>query len=122
MKALANLGGLHDTSKARAWLFTMAYRVFIDSYRTTKRRADLMPEPDLTPAVPSAGLGLDLSRAMTALPPDVRACLMLVLSEGMTHGEAAAVTDLPLGTVKSHIARGRKRLQIALSAYNEKVN
>lgn len=123
MKALAVLDSLNDPQKAKAWLFTIAYRIFIDSYRKTARRRALMPEaePALNPTVPSQGLALDLSRAMDALPPDVRACVMLVLSEGMTHPEAAQVTGLPLGTVKSHIARGRKTLQSALSAYDNKV-
>lgn len=124
MKALSNLANLNDPSKAKAWLFTTAYRVFIDNYRKTKRRQDLMPEPpDPVPrAEGQPAMALDLSRAMADLAPDVRACLMLVLSEGLTHSEAARVTDLPLGTVKSHIARGRKTLQTALSAYNETVD
>lgn len=127
MRALSHMNDLQDPTKAKAWLFTTAYRIFIDHYRKTKRRADLTPNPnifspDISHAVPSAGLGLDLSKAMADLSPDMRACLMLVLSEGLTHAEAAGVTGLPLGTVKSHIARGRKTLQTALSAYLEKAD
>ena len=124
MRALATLESLAEPQKAKAWLLTIAYRIFIDSYRKTARRRALMPEtqPALNQTVPSHGLTLDLSRAMAALPDDARACVMLVLSEGMTHSEAAQVTNLPLGTVKSHVARGRKTLQSALSAYDNKVS
>jgi RNA polymerase sigma factor (sigma-70 family) len=58
---------------------------------------------------------LALRRAMDELPPDQRAVLALCLGHEFTHQEAAEVLQLPLGTVKSHIARGRARLQAALA-------
>lgn len=123
MRALATLHSLQDPAKAKAWLFTIAYRTFIDAYRKTARRALMMPDTDPvdSAAVPRPNLSIDLDRAMAALGEDARACVMLVLSEGFTHTEAAHVTGLPLGTVKSHIARGRASLQTALAAYQEKV-
>ncbi len=57
---------------------------------------------------------LALRRAMDDLPPEQRAVLALCLGQDFTHQEAAAVLQLPLGTVKSHIARGRARLHAAL--------
>lgn len=57
---------------------------------------------------------LALRRAMEELPEDQRAALALCLGQDFTHQEAAEVLNLPLGTVKSHIARGRARLQAAL--------
>ncbi len=57
---------------------------------------------------------LALRRAMDELPPDQRAVLALCLGQDFTHQEAAEVLKLPLGTVKSHISRGRARLQAAL--------
>ena len=55
-----------------------------------------------------------MNAALAALPEDVRACVALCLADGWSHGEAALALDLPLGTVKSHIARGRARLLAAL--------
>lgn len=57
---------------------------------------------------------LALRRAMAELPEDQRAALALCLGQDFTHAEAAEVLNLPLGTVKSHINRGRARLQAAL--------
>ena len=60
---------------------------------------------------------LDLNSALGALPSNVRLCIVLSYREGMSHGEIAAATQLPLGTVKSHIARGTARLRELLAAY-----
>lgn len=67
-----------------------------------------------TPADPRRGQRLALRRAMEDLPEDQRAALALCLGQDFTHQEAADVLNLPLGTVKSHINRGRARLQAAL--------
>ncbi|MBL8531129.1 MAG: RNA polymerase sigma factor SigM, partial [Hyphomonadaceae bacterium] len=53
-------------------------------------------------------------------PPDQRAVLALCLGQEFTHAEAAEALGLPLGTVKSHVARGRTRLQAALGLAPEK--
>jgi RNA polymerase sigma-70 factor (ECF subfamily) len=58
---------------------------------------------------------LALRRAMDSLPPDQRAVLALCLGQDFTHQEAAEALQLPLGTVKSHIARGKARLHAALA-------
>lgn len=57
---------------------------------------------------------LALAQALAQLPTDQRAAVMLCLGCGLSHGEAAAVLELPLGTVKSHVLRGRDRLREAL--------
>jgi RNA polymerase sigma-70 factor (ECF subfamily) len=62
---------------------------------------------------------LDLDAALARLPPDARLCVVLAYSEGMSHAEISDSTALPLGTVKSHIARGAARLRELLQAYGE---
>ncbi len=57
---------------------------------------------------------LALRQAMDDLPAYQRAALALCLGQDFTHAEAAEVLRLPLGTVKSHVARGRVRLRAAL--------
>ena len=63
---------------------------------------------------------LDLATALGLLPVAVRLCVVLAYHEGMSHGEIAAVTSLPLGTVKSHIVRGSARLRELLRDYGDK--
>jgi len=55
-----------------------------------------------------------LEQAMQTLAPDARACVALSLGEGWTHAEISASLNLPLGTVKSHLMRGREKLLAAL--------
>jgi RNA polymerase sigma-70 factor (ECF subfamily) len=65
----------------------------------------------------STAEGLDLDAALALLPPDARLCIVLSYNEGMSHPEIAEATGLPLGTVKTHIARGAARLRETLAAY-----
>jgi len=71
------------------------------------------------PAVPKTAERMDLDAALARLPAQVRLCVVLAYSEGMSHSEISQSTDLPLGTVKSHIARGAARLREWLHAYGE---
>jgi len=122
IKAHKSLGSLHDPDAARSWLYAIAYRVFLDHVRREKRRTDLSagqlaPDTD-APAAPT-GLRMDLRDALAALAPERRAVVLLCLALGHSHNEAAQILELPLGTVKSHMNRGRAQLQEQLSAYGE---
>ena len=66
------------------------------------------------------GVGMDLDRALSTLSPKVRMCVVLSYNEGMSHREIAEVTEMPLGTVKTHIRNGSQELQQVLSAYGGK--
>ena len=108
---------LHSVSSPRPWLFRLAYRRFLDDRRKTTRREALAPEPT-APVIPArGGAALDVARAMDALPPERRACALLVLAHGHTHAETAGITGLPLGTVKSHVARAKTALRESLHEY-----
>ena len=54
-------------------------------------------------------------QALEELPVEFREVLVLRELEEMSYREIASITDLPLGTVMSRLARGRKRLQLALT-------
>ena len=51
-----------------------------------------------------------IDRALAALPDRERAAALLVFAEGHSHSEAAAMLDIPLGTLKSVIGRARTAL------------
>jgi len=108
--------GLHavrDPARFRSWLIGMAWRRAQDHIRSHYRRArrdqDWL-ESLSTPIGVSAEERMELEKAMGELKPDQRACVALSLSEGWSHAEIAASLDIPLGTVKSHVTRGRERL------------
>ncbi len=85
--------------------------------RGAREVSDVDPAP-----APSTGVTLDLDRALATLPEDMRTCIVLSYHEGMTHKEIADVMEIPLGTTKSHITRGTKRLREILSAYRDESN
>lgn len=114
-------------SSLRTFICGVAFQYWRRALRSTSRRlarenayaelADTATEPPARAAV-----RLALRRAMDDLPEDQRAVLALCLGEDFTHAEAAEILGLPLGTVKSHVARGRARLQEAMGIASEKVS
>lgn len=116
--AWASLGQLKNPAGFRPWLFGIAWKKAQDTLRSGLRR-QARDRGWLEASEPSAGVSaedrLALEAAMVALPSDQRACVALCLADGFSHPEAAAILGLPLGTVKSHVTRGRARLLAALT-------
>jgi RNA polymerase sigma-70 factor (ECF subfamily) len=78
---------------------------------------EMHPQPSVSPeALAIAGDNRDrLTRALESLPPRFREVLVLREMEGCSYKEIAAITAIPIGTVMSALARGRQRLQRALT-------
>lgn len=113
--AWSGLRKLRDDHGFRAWLYGVAWKKAL-SQRRGAQRAAARDEAwrggqELEAA---AGVGaedrLALEKALATLPEDQRACVTLCLGQGWSHSEAAEAMGLPLGTVKSHVTRGRERL------------
>ena len=122
LAAWGSLGRLRDPEGVRSWLCGIAWRKAQDRIRSARRSAARdhawLDEAE-TPAGISAEDRIAMAGAMAELAPDVRACVALCLADGFSHGEAAGVLGLPLGTVKSHVARGRARLLKALGGSDD---
>jgi RNA polymerase sigma-70 factor (ECF subfamily) len=107
-----------DESRSfRAWLFGIGWRKFREARRSWLRllkRERQAAEAAETVAASDPGLRLDLVAATAALPVEQRAAVLLCLACEFTHAEAAEALGIPLGTVKSHVARGREKLQAVL--------
>lgn len=118
LAAWTGLISLRDPGGFRSWLLGVAWRKAQDRIRSRRRGAarDRQWLDHAEPAPPgvSPTERLAMRRAMATLAPDTRACVALCLAEGLSHGEAASALSLPLGTVKSHVQRGRARLLQAL--------
>jgi RNA polymerase sigma-70 factor (ECF subfamily) len=95
-----------------SWLHTIAYRQFLQ-HRRKHARQQVMAEPPDAGFDPGQAVDAEilLPRLMRLVSDDERACLTLAYAAGMSHPEIVEVTGLPLGTVKSHISRGRQKLQ-----------
>jgi RNA polymerase sigma-70 factor (ECF subfamily) len=105
-------------ASVRSWLFAIAWRKAKGAQRQ-RFRSHLRDGAYASAAGDDQAEGapddlLALRQALATLPMEQRALLMLCLGCGVTHEEAAQALGLPLGTVKSHIARGRVRLYEAL--------
>ncbi|PHS76200.1 MAG: RNA polymerase subunit sigma-70 [Robiginitomaculum sp.] len=122
LRAFQSMGQVKDDTKTKSWLFQIAYRIFLDHIRKHKRRQELadanMPPDDGTFSSPS-GMKMDIEQAMNSLTPEQRAAVMLCLSYGFSHSEAAKALNQPLGTVKSHVARGKDKLRAFLCVYEK---
>ncbi|MFN3858497.1 MAG: RNA polymerase sigma factor [Caulobacter sp.] len=119
--AWAGLARLRDDEGFRPWLFGIAWRKAMSAGRSARRAsardgAWLQAEADTAAGDLPVEDRLGLEQALADLSPDQKAVVVLCLGEGWTHAEAAAALGLPLGTVKSHVARGRDRLLAALQA------
>lgn len=117
LQAWRRIGTLESPGAFGGWLRKIAVTTWLQHLRGN-RSADpsgtALDEPAHEPTVAER---LDLDRALSRLPPDVRLCIVLAYAERMSHREIAEATDLPLGTVKSHITRGAARLRDLLRAY-----
>jgi RNA polymerase sigma-70 factor (ECF subfamily) len=106
-----------DTARSfRPWLFGIGWRKYRERRRRwlrLLRRESAVAQTDEAP-LPASDQRLDLSAALAGLPLDQRAAVLLCLAAEFTHAEAAEALGLPLGTVKSHVARGRDKLATVL--------
>lgn len=119
LRAWHALPALKSVGAFGAWLRRLAINAWLAHARSAAPA--MMPleaaEHAMPVLTPAAGAQIDLDRALARLPRDERLCVVLAYSEGMSHGEISAATELPLGTVKSHIRRGAQRLRTLLDVY-----
>jgi RNA polymerase sigma-70 factor (ECF subfamily) len=123
------LGKLHlwqEGSDLRAWLFTILHNQYVNRIRRAVREGATVAlnetEPMLSRAPQqSKRLELrDLERAIAQLPEEQRSVILLVGLEGMRYEEVAAVLDVPVGTIRSRLSRGREALRRLTGAVPEK--
>ena len=111
--AWTGLDSFRSGADFRLWLYGIAYRKFLAGRRAAgrrRKRETLVAETAETAATPDAEARLDLQKALMALSEPQRAAVALCLAAGVSHGDAAVLLALPLGTVKAHVARGRATL------------
>jgi len=125
-KALAALGQFERGTRLDSWMFRIVRTTHIDRlrYQSRRRTADL--DDDAVTNIPfdarieeqiAARQGLARVReAVSRLPEEQREVLLLVVADGLSYKEAAAVVGVPEGTVMSRLARARRKLADAVDA------
>ncbi|MBS0469555.1 MAG: RNA polymerase sigma factor [Proteobacteria bacterium] len=101
------------------WLYRVAYTCFLQARRKNSWAEVTAPEPDRTPHAAAAELRLDVERAMRQLSEAERTVLLHCVQMGLSQSDAAYVLDMPLGTVKSHMTRGKEKLRASLADWRE---
>lgn len=120
IKAYQKIGSYSGSGSFKSWLCRIAYTEFLQHAR--KGRADQRMKDGygaqidtVEPAKDSAA-SVDLDRGLAILSEAERTAVVLCYAGGMSHSEAAQVTGMPLGTVKSHVNRGRDKLKAFFEA------
>ncbi|WP_426408583.1 sigma-70 family RNA polymerase sigma factor [Bradyrhizobium ganzhouense] len=103
----------------RAWLFTILHNLAVTQFRQATVRGRHMPiddaagERELVSAAAQEQrlIYQDVLSKLARLPEEQRAVLLLVAVEDLSYADAAAVLNVPVGTVMSRLSRARERLQ-----------
>ncbi|MBL8548198.1 MAG: sigma-70 family RNA polymerase sigma factor [Hyphomonadaceae bacterium] len=116
--AWRKLARFEGRSSFRSWVSGIGFRIARDARRSHGRAqlrdSEWLQEQSDVEGVPPVEDRIAVTRAMAKLPDEQRAVVALCLGEGFSHSEASEILKLPLGTVKSHVTRGRERLWRAL--------
>jgi RNA polymerase sigma factor (sigma-70 family) len=126
VRAWSNLGSYRGEAPFASWLYRLAVNLALNEKRSRRRAPflTLAPEELSNVAAPggraggpggTADLGMDLDRALRALPPRARAVIVLHDIEGHKHEDIATLMGMEPGTSKSQLHRARRLLREALS-------
>lgn len=114
VRAWQRAGEYRGQGSYAAWVMGIGWRLFLDQRRTARRRDGLAAQDDAPTASdprPASDAAIDARRLLAALSAPERAALTLCFGHGWSHGEAAEIMGVPLGTLKSLVLRGRAKAQ-----------
>ena len=99
-----------------AWLFTIMHNQNVNNVRRAVRESGLV-DMEISATLPATAdptasrQMFELERALAQLPLEQRQVILLVGLEGMSYEDAAGILSVPVGTVRSHLSRGRDILR-----------
>lgn len=115
---------LRDKSKVKTWLFTTLHREFLGARRRLNRFPELELEnasaelPVIAPVTASRLDAVQMLAALARLDEIYQAPVALFYLQDHSYNEIAKILDVPLGTVKSRLARGLGKLNEMLTGQN----
>lgn len=129
--AYRNLRSFRQEAKFATWLYRIATNAFFAHNRKRSEEllgdnADDVAEQESSDAVEASGaadharatsLRIDMERALAMLSEGERAAIVQCYHNDLSHEEAAYVLGCPVGTVKSHILRAKRKLKTSLAAW-----
>ncbi len=119
VRALGALRQFQPGTNLKAWLLAIVRNAFYEQARRRKRETQVLearPGADAAagPSQEARASVTDLQRLIWALPPLLREALILVGAQEMSNDEAALVCNVPPGTMKARVSRGRAALAEAI--------
>jgi len=119
-----------DGANFKAWMLRIVTNLYINRYRQRQRGPGMGSLEDENVAEPAGDqteipdrllfdniVGAEIEEALAKVPEDFRVAVILSDLEGMTYQEIAEATDVPIGTVRSRLARGRAILRKQLESF-----
>jgi RNA polymerase sigma-70 factor, ECF subfamily len=137
VKAYRFFSSYEKGTNAKAWLFRILKNSYINNYRKKSKkpqevdydevstfyetvRAERTETSDLEDKMFRELIDDDLSRALDSIPEDFRTVVLLCDVEDFTYEEIANMLDVPIGTIRSRLHRGRNLLKVQLMEYASK--
>lgn len=115
VRAFAALGRFRAGAPVRPWLLRIAHNLFIDHVRAHRREELADPEAwergSEDPAITGTAARLDVAAALALLPVPWRQAVVLRHLDDLSYDQIAEVLEVPLGTAKTWLFRGRERLR-----------
>jgi RNA polymerase sigma-70 factor (ECF subfamily) len=124
-RALTRAHQFQEGTRFDSWMFRIMQTIWIDQIRARDVRKEEMEtegehigsDEPMRRVEARLALG-EVTQALKSLPAEQRVALLLVTVDGLSYKEAAAVADVPVGTIMSRLARARVALQARLDGGN----
>lgn len=137
VKAYRFFSSYEKGTNAKAWLFRILKNSYINNYRRQSKkphevdydevssfyetiRAERTDSSDLEDKMFRELIDDELTAALDQIPEDFRTVVLLCDVEDFTYEEIANMLDVPIGTIRSRLHRGRKLLKAQLMEYAAK--
>jgi len=120
LRAYKHIRSFRGEARFSTWLYRIAYNCFREDARRRKELVGINEEQwqaEQDPQTADPALRHDLMQALNLLPLHERTAVILCCQNGLSHDEAARVLEIPLGTVKTNVLRGREKLKRTLAAW-----
>jgi len=130
VRAYAAFNQFQPGTNFKAWIFRILMNTYINEYRRKMRGPDIMPLEDVTPdaefrvmrqqarietqpeeAVLARTFEGEIEEALRSLPEEFRVVVLLADVEEFAYAEIGEILNIPIGTVRSRLFRGRKLLR-----------
>ncbi len=116
--AFQKLSQFKGSGSFKSWLHTLAYRRFLRVVQTGANKYETPCDVSWQQLTANDAVEADIlaEKLMSHLDLNERTTLTLNCSEGLSHQEIAQITGMPLGSIKSYIARAKAKLNTLLSS------